>query len=56
VEVEPGFLDGIIRLAQGAQHPVGDRLQVRPVAVELRRQPAFFFHSVTFLRRVPSSR
>jgi hypothetical protein len=35
-------------------HPVGHRLQVTPVHVELFRQPLVFAHPVTFPSRDPS--
>ena len=47
-EPQPGFLDGVVGLAQRAEHPVGHRPQVGPVLLEPFRQPAR--PSVTFLR------
>jgi hypothetical protein len=38
-ESHPGLLDGIVRLAQRAQHPVGHGPQVGPVLLESLRQP-----------------
>jgi hypothetical protein len=43
-EPEPGFPDGVVRLAQRAEHPVGDRPQVGPVGLESLRQPFVFVH------------
>src|SRR5918999_5980254 len=50
-EPEPGFLDGVLRLTQRAQHPVGHRLQMGPVLLETFRQPAAVIHA-----HMPSSR
>jgi len=46
---QPGLLDGILRLAQRAQHPVRDRLKMPPLLLESLRQP------VVFVRRSHSS-
>ena len=35
VEADPGLLDGIVRLAQRAEHAVGHGAQVAPVLLEL---------------------
>ena len=43
-EPEPGFLYGIVRLAQGTKHPVGHRSQVGPVGLEPLRQPFTLAH------------
>jgi hypothetical protein len=32
---QPGFLEGVVGLGDRAEHPVGDRLQVGSVALEL---------------------
>jgi hypothetical protein len=40
--VEPGFLEGIVCLAQRAEHPVGHCPQVWPVLLESLRQPLVF--------------
>src|SRR5690606_2702302 len=37
-EPEPGLLDGVLRLGQGAEHAVGDRPQVSAVFLEAPRQ------------------
>ena len=42
--MEPGLLHGVVRLAQGAEHPVGHRPQVGPVGLELLRQPLVLVH------------
>ncbi len=54
-EPQPRLLHGVVGLAQRAQHPVGDGAQVRPVLLELLREPLSIVH-VTFLRRHPSPR
>ena len=41
---QPGLLDGVVRLADRAQHPVRDRLQVAPVVLETLRQPVVAVH------------
>jgi hypothetical protein len=43
-EVEPGLLHGVVRLAQGAEHPVGHHLQVGTLGLEALRQPFVFVH------------
>ena len=43
-QVEPGLLHGVVGLAERAQHAVGHRPQVRPVGLELFRQPLVFVH------------
>ncbi len=43
-EPQPGFLNGVVRLAPRAEHPVGDRPQVTPVLFESLRQPFVFDH------------
>ena len=43
-EAEPGFLNGVVRLAQRAEHPVGDRPEVGPVCLELLSQAVVFVH------------
>ena len=53
-EPQPGLLDGVVGLAQRAEHPVGDRPQVGAVLVESLGQPGRSRPSVTFLRRVVS--
>ncbi|EPH39369.1 hypothetical protein STRAU_7570 [Streptomyces aurantiacus JA 4570] len=52
-ELQPGLLDGVLGLAQGAEHAVGDGLQAGPVLLEPLRQKFSSVH-VTFLRRDPS--
>ena len=51
---QPGFLDGVVRLAQRAEHPVGHRPQAGSVLLESFRQPVALSPSVTFLRRIGS--
>jgi len=41
---ERGFLDGVVGLAQGAEHPVRNRAQVSLVLLEAFRQPGTFVH------------
>ena len=43
-EMQPGLLDGVVGLAQVAEHAVGHRLQVGVVGLELFRQPFVFVH------------
>src|SRR5207247_4089405 len=43
-EPYPGFLNGVVRFAPRAEHPVGDRPQVTPVFLESLRQPLVFVH------------
>ena len=43
-EPQPGFLHGVVRLAQRAEHPVGHRPQVGAVGLEPLRQPVVFVH------------
>jgi hypothetical protein len=50
-EPEPGFLDGVLRLAQRAEHPVGDPAQMAPVLLEPPRQPVALLHG-----HIPSRR
>jgi hypothetical protein len=40
----PGVLDGVVGLAERAQHPIGDGAQVGPVLVEAFSQPPAVFH------------
>jgi hypothetical protein len=35
VQAQPGLLHGVVGIAQRAQHPVGERVQLRPVRLEL---------------------
>ena len=51
---EPRFLNRVLGLACGPQHPVGDRSQVRLATVELLPQRSCFSSTVTFLARVSS--
>ncbi len=41
---KPGVLDGVVRLRQRTEHPVGDRPQMRPVFLEAICQPLVFVH------------
>src|SRR6059058_5633763 len=43
-EPQPGFLDGVLRLAPGAQHPVGNPRQMCPAGLELLRHQVWFAH------------
>jgi hypothetical protein len=43
-EPEPRFLDGVIRLGQRAEHPVGHRPQVGSVLLEPLRNPVVVLH------------
>jgi hypothetical protein len=51
--VEPGFLEGVVRFAQGAEHPVGHRPQVSTDLLEALCQPVVVF---VHLGHIPSSR
>ena len=51
---QPGVLDGVVGLAEGAEHPVGDRPQVRPLFLELPGEPFLLIHVTFLLRRVSS--
>ena len=53
-EPEPGLLDGVLRLAQRPEHPVGHRPQVRPVRLEPLRPARRTAYTVTFLRSASS--
>jgi hypothetical protein len=52
VEPEPRLLDGVVRLAQGAEHPIGHGPQVRALLLESLRQPVALVRS----GHVPPSR
>ena len=54
-EPQPGVLDGVVGLAERAEHPVGDRTEMRSVILELAGEPFLLIH-VTFLSRRVSSR
>ena len=41
---QPGLLDGVVGLAQRAEHPVGHRPQVGPVLLEALRQLIALIH------------
>src|SRR5215203_3684094 len=43
-EPEPGFLDGVVGLADRAEHPVGHRPQVGAVLLEALCQPIVYIH------------
>jgi hypothetical protein len=49
-EPQPGVLDGVVSLAERAEHPVGDRAQMRSLLLELLGEPLLLIH-VTFLPR-----
>ena len=49
-EPEPGVLDGVVGLAERAEHPVGDRAQTRSLILELPGEPFVLIH-VTYLPR-----
>ena len=48
-DAQPGVLNGVIGLAERAEHPVGHRPQTGPVLLETFRQPLAVVHRVTFL-------
>jgi hypothetical protein len=41
-------LDGVVSLAERAEHPVGDRAEMRPLILEFEGKPFLLIH-VTFL-------
>ena len=43
-QAQPRLLDGVLRLADRTEHPVGDGLEVAAVALELLRAPALLVH------------
>src|SRR5262249_34219613 len=43
-EPQPGFLDGVVGLAERAEHPVGHRPQLRFVVLESLCQPVLLVH------------
>ena len=47
----PLELDGVIGLAERAEHPVGHRSQASLVFLETLGQPCALVHQVTFFRR-----
>ncbi len=50
-EPQPGLLDGIVRFAERAEHPVGHRPKVVAFFLEPLRQPGLFVHG-----DIPSTR
>jgi hypothetical protein len=49
---QPGVLDGVVRFAERAEHPVGDRAEMRSLLLELPGEPFLLFHVTFLLRRV----
>jgi hypothetical protein len=47
-EPQPGVLDGVVGLAERAEHPVGDSAEMRPLLLEVPGKPFLLIH-VTFL-------
>ncbi len=43
-EANPRFLDGVVRIGQGAEHAVGDTTQVGAVCLEALGQPGVLIH------------
>ena len=43
-QADPGFLDGVVRLGQGAEHPIGDAAQMRAVCLEALGKPVLVVH------------
>ena len=43
-EADPRFLDGVVRIGQGAEHAVGDAAQVGAVCLEALGQPGVLIH------------
>ena len=52
--VNPAFLDRVLGVAQGAEHPVGHRPQARATRLEPPGQPVVVVHRSHFPCRVPS--
>ena len=46
VEPDPALLDGVLGLRQRAEHPVGDRAEMRPLPLEFLGQPFPAVHLV----------
>jgi hypothetical protein len=53
-QTDPGFLDGVLRLADRAEHAIRHRPHVRPVCFEKLRKPLRCRHQSHSLRRAPS--
>ena len=51
-QADPGFLDGVVGLAHGAEHPEGDAAQVGAVGLEALGEPVLVGHRSAFLRGV----
>ena len=48
---QPGVLDGVVSLAERAEHPVGDRAEMRSVNLEFAGEHFLLIHvTVLFLR------
>ena len=43
-QADPGFLDGVVRLGQGAEHPKGDAAQMRAVCLEALGEKLLVVH------------
>ena len=43
-EADPGLLDGVVRIGQGAEHAIGDAAQVGAVCLEALGQPGVLIH------------
>ena len=43
-QADPGFLDGVVRLGHGAEHPIGDAAQVGAVCLEALGEPVLVVH------------
>ena len=54
-EPQPGVLDGVVGLAERAEHPIGDCAEVRPLILELFGEPFLLIH-VTYLQSSVSPR
>ena len=44
-QADPGLLDGVVRLGQGAEHPKGDAAQVGAVGLEALGEPVLVVHA-----------
>ena len=54
-QADPGFLDGVVRLGHGAEHPEGDAAQVGAVRLEAFGEPVLIVHARSCDPKVISS-
>ena len=53
-DLDPSFLDGIVRLGDRAEHPIRDRPEATPFGLESLGQLCLFVHRSHSLRRMGS--